>query len=360
VAGLAEELGMTPETFSRKINGTNKAYFTNAEIKRIILTLVKRQSIHKQSEVFELLALAGVHSKVITPQEWQATCLNELEVDLPKPQLIESQPIEMKVKIISNLLEAALDELERKSLEKQLEMTQRNLNHLEEQAAGFGLYAPPYIKIGIEDGEKKVAELRRKLGLPLEDSSPTQQSKPITSQGYGYQEPERSGANTTSTNPTVEASASSEKLARTKVFVSYSHKDTKWLQRLQVHLSPLERSGLVELWDDTQILPGMKWFDEIKRALDSTKVAVLLVSADFLASKFIAEDELPQLLKAAEIDGAKIMPIIVGPSLFSSTPSLYQYQAVNNPSRPLSKMNKAEQEKVFLKLVKTIIQTIQQ
>jgi len=247
-----------------------------------------------------------------------------------------------------------------------LDMARRNLTITEAKLAAFGsINAPTYLVIEYEDQKAKVQELEERYSKAGEVSeiavlTQTPSSKPIISQGYGYQESERSGANTTSTNPTVEASASSEKLARTKVFVSYSHKDTKWLQRLQVHLSPLERSGLVELWDDTQILPGMKWFDEIKRALDSTKVAVLLVSADFLASKFIAEDELPQLLKAAEIDGAKIMPIIVGPSLFSSTPSLYQYQAVNNPSRPLSKMNKAEQEKVFLKLVKTIIQTIQQ
>jgi hypothetical protein len=46
------------------------------------------------------------------------------------------------------------------------------------------------------------------------------------------------------------------KVARTKVFISYSHKDTKWLKRLQVHLKPLERDGVVERWDDTQIVPG--------------------------------------------------------------------------------------------------------
>ena len=44
------------------------------------------------------------------------------------------------------------------------------------------------------------------------------------------------------------------KLIRHKVFVSYSHKDETLLQRLQVHLKPLERGGLVELWDDTCLL----------------------------------------------------------------------------------------------------------
>jgi peptidoglycan hydrolase-like protein with peptidoglycan-binding domain len=54
---------------------------------------------------------------------------------------------------------------------------------------------------------------------------------------------------------------------RTKVFVSYSHADEKWLQMLQVHLAPLERSGQLARWDDTKIAPGKKWWEEIAHAI---------------------------------------------------------------------------------------------
>lgn len=37
------------------------------------------------------------------------------------------------------------------------------------------------------------------------------------------------------------------------VFISYSHKDARWLRRLRVHLKPVERAGHIELWDDTKI-----------------------------------------------------------------------------------------------------------
>jgi hypothetical protein len=69
---------------------------------------------------------------------------------------------------------------------------------------------------------------------------------------------------------------------RTKVFISYSHADKEWLDRLKRHLKPLVRDGL-DCWDDTRIQPGADWQQEIRHALDAAQVAVLVISADFFA-----------------------------------------------------------------------------
>src|SRR5215831_21074494 len=143
---------------------------------------------------------------------------------------------------------------------------------------------------------------------------------------------------------------SSRTQERTKVFISYSHKDEKWLRRLEIHLRPLVRDSGIETWDDKKIHPGSKWREEIKNAIESAKVAVLLVSADFLASDFIATDELPSLLNAAQEDGATILPVIVSPSRFRHTQSLSQFQTVNNPSKPLTSMDKHKREEVFVQV----------
>lgn len=147
---------------------------------------------------------------------------------------------------------------------------------------------------------------------------------------------------------------------RTQVFISYSHKDKRWLDRLRIHLKPLERDGLFDRWDDTKINPGAKWREEMKAALDSARVAILAVSADFLASDFITENELPPLLAAAERDGAVIIPLILSRCRFQETPAIAQFQSVNPPSRPLTAMTKNEQEEVFYKLTKAVEEALRE
>jgi TIR domain len=106
-------------------------------------------------------------------------------------------------------------------------------------------------------------------------------------------------------------------------------------------------------------LAGKNWREEIRRALEATKVAILLVSADFLASKFIAEDELPPLLEAAQLGGAIILPVILSPCVFEDTP-LQQYQAINSPSKPLSKMKGSERDEVWVTLVRTVMKLVKE
>src|SRR2546425_8225525 len=144
---------------------------------------------------------------------------------------------------------------------------------------------------------------------------------------------------------------------RTKVFISYSHKDAKYLDQLKEHLAYYERNNLIEMWSDKKITAGAQWREEIKRAIEATKVAVLLISPSFLASKFIAENELPPLLHAAEKEGASILPVIIRPSNFDET-ELANFQAVNSPSMPVAKMKGYQRDEFWAKVVKDIVKAI--
>ncbi len=136
-----------------------------------------------------------------------------------------------------------------------------------------------------------------------------------------------------------------------RVFVSYSHVDAKWLQMLQVHIAPLERNETVLRWDDTRIEPGSKWREEIAAGIRSAKVAVLLISPHFMASDFIAENELPRLLQAAKHEGTAILPVIISPCTMGS---LSEFQAVNSPSKPLVDLDRGDRDRVWIKLMEAI------
>jgi len=134
------------------------------------------------------------------------------------------------------------------------------------------------------------------------------------------------------------------------IFVSYCHEDKKHLKRLQVHMRPLEKEGLVDLWDDTKIKVGEKWKEEIANALSKAAIAILVISADFLASDFIVDNELPPILEKAELDGTRIVPIILKPCRFSRDKNLSKFQALNSPDKPLLSMSEVEQEELWDRL----------
>jgi len=137
---------------------------------------------------------------------------------------------------------------------------------------------------------------------------------------------------------------------RTRIFISYSYRDQRYVRELQAHLQYYERGGSIDFWDDTKITPGSLWHREIEKAITSAKIALLLVSQDYLASKFIVEEELPLLLAVAQREGVKILSVIVRPCLFEDT-ALAQFQTVNSPSKPLSSMSKSSREAVWEKVV---------
>lgn len=136
------------------------------------------------------------------------------------------------------------------------------------------------------------------------------------------------------------------------VFISYSRQDKRWRNDLMTHLKPYTRDGSVSAWSDQQIQPGSKWLDEIKAALGSAKVAVLLVTPNFLASDFIHDEELIPLLKEAERGGVRILWVPVRPSAYEQSPLRY-YQAVINPAKPLALM-KADRDTAWVQICKEI------
>jgi Effector-associated domain 11/TIR domain len=145
---------------------------------------------------------------------------------------------------------------------------------------------------------------------------------------------------------------------RTDIFISYSHhaEDQPYFDEINRQLKSLKAYGLdVKVWDDTQMRTGDEWLAEITKALKATRVGVLLVSQNFLASDFITTKEIPALLDTVKNEGGKIMSVILRQTPIKLHPVLKNYQAANPPEKPLNILTEPEKDAVYAKLLEDIL-----
>jgi predicted acylesterase/phospholipase RssA len=150
------------------------------------------------------------------------------------------------------------------------------------------------------------------------------------------------------------SSYQNEVIKRNLAFVSYSRDDKNWLYKLQTQLKPIEKYRGIKAWDDTEIKPGQEWDKEIENALVATKVAIFLVTPNFLASDFINEREMKYFLDISEKQNVPILWIAVSHSNYEQTP-LKNIQCANNPEMPLDTLSDADLNLELTKISKAII-----
>ena len=144
-------------------------------------------------------------------------------------------------------------------------------------------------------------------------------------------------------------------LTAPKIFISYSHVDEKYMTRLVSMLRPLEKQGILEIWHDREITAGNEWYQEIRNAINTCDLALLLVSVDFLNSRFIQEDELPRLLRLRKEKGLRVIPIIVRHCTWTSVPILKDLQALPKDGRPVISFKGAGQpDRIWTEIVQRI------
>ena len=142
--------------------------------------------------------------------------------------------------------------------------------------------------------------------------------------------------------------------SRDQIFISYSHKDKEALEKLQLFFRPLVRAKRVKIWDDTGLRAGDRWEPEIQAAITRARVAVLLVSQNFLDSEFIMEKELPAILEAAQNDGIKIFWIPLSASTYKFT-DIKSLQAAFDPKTPLDSFAAPGQNQLLTSLVEDVL-----
>ncbi len=100
-------------------------------------------------------------------------------------------------------------------------------------------------------------------------------------------------------------------MSRPVIFISYSHKDEDWKDRILIHLGIAQKQELFDVWDDRRIKGGEDWFEAITGAIDAGRIGILLVSANSLTSDFILKDEIPRLLDKRGVGKLRLYPVII-------------------------------------------------
>ena len=105
-----------------------------------------------------------------------------------------------------------------------------------------------------------------------------------------------------------------------KAFISYSHKDSSFLERLHTHLTQIKRDGKLTSWTDEMIPAGGAVNDHISNNLETSQIFIALLSPDYIASNYCYEKEFAKAIKMLEKGILIIIPIIVEPCDWLNTP----------------------------------------
>jgi len=137
------------------------------------------------------------------------------------------------------------------------------------------------------------------------------------------------------------------------LFISYAHEDEEWLHRITQHLQPLVAAGTITIWSDKSIEAGQFWREELYQAIGRARMALLLVSPSYLGSAFIAEEEIPALIRAAEQRRTRLTWALLSKATYQSTP-VAKLQAAHNLDHPLDILEGDDQEKALSEIAKNI------
>lgn len=142
-----------------------------------------------------------------------------------------------------------------------------------------------------------------------------------------------------------------------KVFISYSPEDQRWCNLLQTHLAPLASQHVLEIWTRAGIGVGRLREQTIATMLAGADVAVLLVSAHYLASEVIEREELACILARHAQGQLSLLPLVVAPCLYQER--LGAYEAFNAARRPLATLALARVEDILVQVARTIQQLLE-
>lgn len=105
-----------------------------------------------------------------------------------------------------------------------------------------------------------------------------------------------------------------------KAFISYSHADERYVDRLRKHLAMLHRDKLLTHFYDRDIMLGDQLNAEIADQLADSQIFLAIVSPDFLASDYCYDIELATALQMHHENRIRVVSVVVEPCEWQKSP----------------------------------------
>lgn len=139
------------------------------------------------------------------------------------------------------------------------------------------------------------------------------------------------------------------------IFISYSHQDESWKDRIQSQLSVLEKQSKLHFWDDQEVSLGSDLLSEIEYSLEKASIVLLLVSHNYLNSSFFRNKEFQNLLHLRGQSGLKIIPVMLSPCRWDDSEWLSKMQRYPLDNKSLSEMTDRQADTALEQLVLSLL-----
>ncbi|MEH2205005.1 MAG: GUN4 domain-containing protein [Nostoc sp.] len=138
-----------------------------------------------------------------------------------------------------------------------------------------------------------------------------------------------------------------------QLFFSYSHKDEALRDELAKHLTILERQGVISSWHDRRIVPGEEWDYQINDNLNTADIILLLISSDFLFSKYCWDVEVKKAIERHHAGEACVIPVILRSVDWNGAP-FGKLQALPKNAEPVVSRNWHDRDEAFTDVARGI------
>lgn len=145
------------------------------------------------------------------------------------------------------------------------------------------------------------------------------------------------------------------------VFIIYAREDEPFRAELKKQLLPMERSGMLRVWTDRELIAGDHWEPEIKRQLQNADLILMLVSSDYFDSDYIHAVELREAIERHERGEARVVPVIVRPCAWETDTVVNSLQVLPTDGVPVNDTRHWHtREAAWVDVVRGVRRTLQQ